>query len=369
MPKPIPPPPKQPSEEETRLAITWLRNFTVVACLLFFINAQLYQPDAFFVQYGRNSSQEWAVERIRIIEETKLRSHEQGKIIWLIGSSMMRDAFHEKQVNQDLQDRNSPYRIFKVGMNRGAPGIVAGLMSMIPFREGDKLLVNIHETHFKKEWLTFSELPSYRLMTMYSLSDFWEISEWTLADKLEQSSAIPWNFYTYHESYTKGTTRWLAALTKPKWPKKKRQSYHWTHHPMDKIKKFGRGPDSKDYFDRDGLDFSPTQFNMQGLQKIRRTLSDKIDVYWLYLPCSEIYRSEVQHEYHQEQFVTWAANQDNIIYFPQAPDDAYYDIKHANTKGRDFYHPHLLNWIQQPDFIQGTYPILQRKRTIDRRDP
>ena len=369
MPKPIPPPPQQPSEEETAKGIVWLRNAVFVGLALFFLNAQLYHSDAFFVQYGRESAQEWVVEKIKQtdVSQTKIRSHTEGKMIWLVGSSMMRDAFDETYVNAELEKQESPYRIFTLGMNRGAPGVVMGLMSQIPFQEGDILFVNVHETHFKKDWLQFSELPAYRLMTFYSLSDYWNISEWSWADKLEQSSAFPWNFYAYHESYTKGATRWLAALTKSDWPQKTDPSYHWTYNKAKKIKQYGRGNKSRDYFERDGMDFSPTQFNIEGLNNIQKKVPSYIDIYWLYLPCSEIYRAEVIHEYHEKQFLDWAQNHNNLVYFPQAPNDAYYDIKHANQIGRDFFNQHLLNWIQNPN--SGTYPLLTIKRPHDRSEP
>jgi hypothetical protein len=367
MPKPIPPPPPQPSEEETQKALIWLRNAVLVVVALFLLNAQLYTPNAFFVQYGRESSQEWIVEKIKRADISQVRSHEGGKIIWLIGSSMMRDAFDETYLNQELEEKNSPYRVFKLGMNRGAPGIVFGLMSMIPFQEGDKLLVNVHETHFKKDWLKFSKLPSYRLMTLYTLQDYWNISEWSLADKLEQSSAFPWNFYAYHESYTRGATRWLSAFTKPTWPEKEGPSYHWTYNKAKKIVKFRRGKKNRDYFDRDALDFSATQFNIQGLLHIQQTFPSSIDIHWVYIPASEIYRSEIIHQFHESQFQDWAKEQDNFVYFPQAPDEAYYDIKHANKMGRTFYSDLLLNWIEIPK--SGTYPVLTRKRTSDRIEP
>ena len=123
---------------------------------------------------------------------------------------------------------------------------------------------------------------------------------------MEQSSAYTWDFYTYHESYTRGATRWLSTTTKFKLPEKETPSYFWTYHPSKKLVKFKRGKKNKDYFDLDALDFSKSQFNVHGLQKIKGNVPNGVDVYWLYLPCSVIYRSEVQHENHQNLFIEWA---------------------------------------------------------------
>lgn len=366
MPKPIPPPPPQPTEEETKNAIVWLRNIAIFALLFFSANAQFYHPQAFFVEYGRESAQEWTTEKIRRTNFEDLRSHRDGKIIWLVGSSMLRDAFDETYLNEELSQKDSSYRVFKIGMNRGSAGVVFGLFSLLPIEKGDQVLINIHETHFKREWLDFSKLPAYRLMTFYTQTDYWNISEWSLPDKLEQSSAVPWNFYAYHESYTRGATRWLSALTKSEWPEKEGPSYHWTYFTSHAKVKYNRGSKNKDYFGRDDLDFSPQQFNIEGIHYIKNALPADVDFHLLYLPCSETYRAEVIHEFHEVQFKNWARSQENMIYFPQAPNDAYYDIKHANQLGRKLYSEQLLKWIHSP--FSGIHPKLTTVRPSDRRD-
>ena len=95
-------------------------------------------------------------------------------------------------------------------------------------------------------------------------------------------------------------------------------------------------------------------------------LPANVDFHLLYLPCSETYRAEVIHEHHETQFKFWAHLQGNVIYFAQAPNDAYYDIKHANQVGRKLYSDQLLKWIQSP--FSGTHPKLSTERPTDRRD-
>ena len=108
--------------------------------------------------------------------------------------------------------------------------------------------------HILKRMVGF-QTPSVSLHFIASL--IIGIFEWSLSDKLEQSSAVPWNFYAYHEAYTRGATRWLSSLTKSEWPEKEGPSYHWTYFKSHAKVKYNRGPKNKDYFGRDDLDFSP----------------------------------------------------------------------------------------------------------------
>ena len=78
-----------------------------------------------------------------------------GKIIWLIGSSMLRDAFDETYINEELSKHDSSYRVFKIGMNRGSAGVVYGLFAQLPIEKGDQVFINVHGKHILKEngWL------------------------------------------------------------------------------------------------------------------------------------------------------------------------------------------------------------------------
>jgi hypothetical protein len=140
MPKPIPPPPPQPSREETAHAVRHVVVYALLALMLFFGFAAMTGPDSFFVQYGRDNGSSWNLWKLRNLDMEQHRTHSGGKIIWLVGSSMLRDSFNQVKLNQALAANDSEFRAIKFGQTRGAAGLSRGIVSQLPIREGDVVL-------------------------------------------------------------------------------------------------------------------------------------------------------------------------------------------------------------------------------------
>ena len=176
MPKPIPPPPPQASAEETGIAVRHVRGFLVLALLLYLGLASLVQPDSFFVNYGRENGASWNLWKLRHLNETEERAHDGGKIVWLVGSSMLRDSFNAKTLNRVLGERESEYRVIKFGQSRGATGLARGILQNLPIREGDLVIHGMGVENLHKDWVEYSLLPDWRIMLMNSATSSLRIS-------------------------------------------------------------------------------------------------------------------------------------------------------------------------------------------------
>ena len=155
MPKVIPPPPPQPSLEETKVAVRHVRWFAVLALALFGVMASMTGPDSYFVEYGRTNAASWNLLKLRQLDESAVRSHRGGKVVWLVGSSMLRDSFDEKELNKALAERDSDYRAVKFGQARGATGLSRGILRGLPLQEGDLVLHGMGVENLRKDWVEF----------------------------------------------------------------------------------------------------------------------------------------------------------------------------------------------------------------------
>jgi hypothetical protein len=368
MPKPIPPPPPQPSQEETGAALRFLFFTLLVGALFFLAVSSAYSHDSLMVQYGRNGAQSWAVERTRTLDMEARRSHEGGQIVWLVGSSILRESFGEKELNESLESEGSKYRVIKLGMNRGASGVSAGLLRHIELQQGDLVIHSVSLENFREGWLKKVDLPTYKLMELLRPSDFWEIGEWGVQDKLEQASALPWAFYANHEAYTAGLTELWLSLTQWRRPEKSKPGYHWKYHRLMEKQRLFTGKANADYFEPSELDLSSSQFNVQGIEMFRRLCEEaKVDLRFIHIPPRQQFQAEVLHESNRYAFMRWLDGQEGITYFPQLKEEEFYDMKHPNADGRKKLSRHLIQWL--PSMQKGTSAPLGWAIPEDRRAP
>ena len=123
MPKPIPPPPPLPTLEETQVGLSFLRRVVVIGLAVFFLWTLLYQQTSILVEYGRDNSIAWTVWKAEVFDEQAYRTEKDHKMVWLVGSSILRESFDEKELNQKLEEADIPVRVAKFGMDRGAAGL------------------------------------------------------------------------------------------------------------------------------------------------------------------------------------------------------------------------------------------------------
>lgn len=362
MPKPIPPPPPQPSPEETVLAIRYLRLLTAITLGFFLLLASRYQYDAFMVDYGRDDGPSWALWRARTLDEARIRSHDGGKIVWMIGSSVLRDSFDQPLINEVLAERGSEWRVFKTGMPRGAPGMAVGLLDELPVRPGDRVLHTVSMDNFHKDWIHHVGLPTRLIAQMRSPAEIWKIEEYAFQERLEYVAGVPYNFYRHHESYMTGLRRWLSVVWFGRPPKKMRPGRHLTYRDLESARWLKRqrkqGEDSPNHMSIDDVDLSASQFNVAGLEEMRRR-TDALGATLLLIDVP--YRQELAINFNtpavRERWSEWRALQPELSFFPQLPEDHYYDLRHPNSAGRAALTRYLLDWMEETPRGRPTPPF------------
>ena len=125
------------SIEETQRAVRLVYGIMAALTVCFLGLASCYHPDAMMIEYGRDSSHPWIAHKIRNLDMTQRRSHPTGKLVWLIGSSLVRESFDEVWINNQLATQGADVRVVELGMDQGNSALAMGLMSQIDLQPGD----------------------------------------------------------------------------------------------------------------------------------------------------------------------------------------------------------------------------------------
>ena len=340
MPKPIPPPPPQASPEETVKAVRLARGLMACAILLFLGIAATYGPDSWLVERGRGNSSSWALYKVDQLDQDQARAHEGGRVAWLVGSSLVRAAFDEPELNTLLEQRNSPLRARKFAMDRGAAGHAIGLLKRLPVREGDVVVHALSPEHFRPDWLEFTSFPAWRLRMVLEPRELWAIQEWSVQDKLEASMMFPADFWTYHEDTMKGYERtFLSLVRRGKLPQPRRNSIHLTHATVDRAQgytgEFPEGPEHPRFQDAEAFQPVPGQINHDGLLEMRAWCEERgARLILVRIPPSPPLREQLQTPELQQAWDLWAQEQ-GVHDLGQLPEEAFMDEVHPNGQGRE----------------------------------
>ena len=91
---------------------------------------------------------------------------------------------------------------------------------------------------------------------------------------------------------------------------------------------------------------------------MKRLGADKgVDLVAIFLPTRQQYMAEMVHPKARARFLEYMEHFDHQqAFFPQLPEDAYYDLIHPNKAGRDIQSQYLLDWLQNP--VEGVMPEL-----------
>ncbi len=352
MPKPVPPPPPQPSIEETREAIRVVRKVMLAAVVVFGAVAATYSNRSFFMDYGRTSASAWALDDVAHLDEAAARAHPGGKVVWIVGASVTRDAFDADWINNRLVDLDSPWRVRTFGFSRGAPGVSAGVAAQLPLRAGDLLVTTVSVSNFREDWVPWSGLASDVLMQTVPPGDMWRIPSASLSDKLEQASAVPPAFWGFLDETMRGITAWtFRALWRLKAPKKtgprwmtRQRDFAVKHSHLAVTRRDPQGDHS--WLGADSLDFSDTQFNMQGLARYRALAeANGVELALFDIPPRQEYMLLFVHPDARQGWDLWRASRPDVVYFPQLPEDHYYDWAHVHGLGRAVWSQHLVRWL------------------------
>ncbi len=230
--------------------------------------------------------------------------------------------------------------------------MTAGLLRHLPIRPGDRVMHSLSPDNFRKDWLHAVGLPEERVMLMHSRAEAWQLSDWSVQEKLENTLVFPLDFVLYHEEYMQGLTKWLEAVWWLKKPKKAKPGYHASFRKIEKeewVEMLQENPDhSRNFLTEDDLDYTPTQFNIRGLERIRaHCTAQGAELVLLDLPHRPEYYSLMLAPAVQITWRDWGAQQPELVAFSPMPSDHFYDFKHPNYRGREVRSAELADWIVQ----------------------
>lgn len=336
---------------ETVEAVRFVRLLSLLFVGVFFLIASRYRYDAMMVDYGRDDGQSWILWKARELDEAAVRAHPGGKVSWLIGNSVMRDAFNENRLNDMLEAQGSAWRVSKFAAPRGAPGLSAGMLDELPIRAGDRLVVPVALDNFYRDWLHRVELPEDRLARMLSPSEIVSIDEWSWQERLEYAVGVPYNFYRHQEPYMAGQSRWFTALWWMKAPKKEKPGSHLRFRTTQEVswveRKREDGWSDRDPITPEMLSWAPGQFNVDGLQTLRRFAAENdVELKLVEIPYRQEYQTLLVTADARAEWDAWRAAQPELSYFPQLDEDSYYDLRHANRAGRQVLTDYMAQWLE-----------------------
>jgi hypothetical protein len=372
MPKPVPPPPPQPSAEQTVAAVRLVFGLTVIAIALFLSWGSVYGNDYWPVDYGRENGTSWNIKKARTLDRDALRAHGGGKIAWLVGSSILRESFSQKRINATLEEAGSEWRVAKFGQTRGASGMSAGMLRHLPMRAGDRVIHGVAVENFRRGWVSFTEMPDWRLMLLLDSDEIWSIPDWTVSKKLEATVAVPADFYRYHDETMAGWIRWFHLPIRGI-PRARKKSFHIGARQFTRLKGFGKvrelGMDSRYGIRMKDYDESETQFNMQGLQRMRdHCAAAGVDLTLIHIPQRKEYVETFIGPAVRRRWRRWMRQHD-VQRFPQPEEDDYYDMKHPNYRGRAMLSDYMIDWLADPSTRPPTgwrKAYLEQRQTEER---
>ena len=371
MPKPVPPPPPQPSADETRRAVRLSRALAVVALLFFGLLTTMVRSDSFFVEYGRKNGASWNLKALAELDEEAARAHEGGRVLWLVGSSMLRDSFDVKSINEDLATSESPYRAVKFGQTRGAASLSRGILSRLPLREGDLVLHGMCIVNLRKDWLNYIGLPDWRVLMMMEDHQVWAIEDWSVQQKIEALVARPQSFYMYQEESMAGMARWAEGFVhKQRAPKLSKGLNHlrWRK-PRKRDKKRTEDIEEESiehrFMDLADLDLSDAHVNMAGLADFRRITAEAgVELAIVEHPGRPRFKELFTSQDALDAWDEWWDAQEDTVRFPQPSDEGFYDMTHPGPKGRALLSAYLVEWVSHRSRTPPEDWVKNRKRSV-----
>jgi len=332
--------------------VTYLR-WTVLVGVLFFAawSGLAYGPDSAVSKWGRKSSQSWMVRKAEALDEAQLRSHPSGRVVWLVGSSILRESLDIAAINASLESLASPFRVAQFSQGRGAAGLASGMVRRLPIRRDDVLVHNIAVQNHRTDWLDWTGLPAERMSRVLSPGDLWETREWSLPERLEQAVAVPWNFWRWHSETMDGLIRWGQHLVVGRVPRPRSAGVYYRYYRWERASVFKDGPPEweveRNLLTADVVDLSDRQFNMQGMASLR-AISEQYGtpLVLLDIPPSAFAQWRLESEAVRDMWDAWTAAQPELVIAPQLAERDYYDRRHPNFRGREKLSAWLVEWIE-----------------------
>jgi len=355
----IPEPPRTEAEvveavTENARAVRLQAVLVVAAALLYVLFTSPYDLDDSFTLYGRDNDVTGLFERIDheyVDDAERLRAH---PIIWIVGASIVKQAFDEEVLNQALANADSPWRVRKHGFARGAPLLAAGMVDQLPIKPGDLVVGAAWFSNFRGDWLRDNDSAEALIPFLLSCSEILALQDILPQERLELCMSHPQTFFLIRDEWNRGMRRRWNEVALGYDPPEVQQvpALNRGTHPKRFTREGGfrgGGPQVEE-----PMVFTEDQVNVIGLRRMReRALAAGAAFAVLELPVHSACEAERMIPEAVAQWAAWSGPP-GIPFTPVPgtwPDELFFDYQHFNRAGRDVF----LQWLL-PTLVQDQLP-------------
>lgn len=218
--------PEQPvTADETLRALRLLRAVLAVALATYaFVAFFVITPHRTLTAWGRSEVNNELIARggrrmhfatFRAWHEDRTERWGDRPVLWILGSSITREAIDADLLRQELRARKQDWGVEKLAFERGAPIFSWGMLDGMDIRPGDRVLTSVHYDNFRRDWLAYhGGFPSY-MNHLLRPRHLFRIAELPWADRLEYSlaSTPPMGFHQSREPFRDGLEAWIRYQT------------------------------------------------------------------------------------------------------------------------------------------------------------
>ena len=340
-------PDKEAMDAESRAAVRLLFRVIVVAVVVWSLLGWLVvTPDSVITRWGRSQLDDAIVARGArrlYAAEYAARSLDRDAVygdrpvVWIVGSSITREAFGKERLRELLRDRGSELAVEKYAIDRGAPFFTWAMVDRIDLRPGDIVVTSIAMDNFRKDWLRVHKGLHPYLNYLPEPRHLLGVREMPVAERLDYAlaAAPPHRAQRDLPAFRNGLQAWLAhvafggpapRITEPMDTTGKaiipgfREQRRWETLTL--------GPDD--------MGLAEGQVNHDALLALHREVEAAGATLWtLYLPPSPEYAPRFLEAPMTEGFhAYWGDRVAPYRVMPGLPQDHYTDYRHLNRDGR-----------------------------------
>ncbi|MFT7520837.1 MAG: hypothetical protein ACI9MC_002988 [Kiritimatiellia bacterium] len=317
---------------ESRRAVRLVALCALVALVLYGLLGLVTTDDAYLVRLGRYKEVEFIAADVRSFDRS---AYGDRPIVWILGSSITRDAYDVEQVERRLHAAGSDVAVVKFAYNRGASLFTRALVRQLPVRAGDTVVTSITYDNFRSDWLTNSDFTKYG-QTLLNPSELMEQEELAYATRLEWSLAAtpPSHFHQNRDELGWGLLKSVSNLTGWKSQKIKKNVKYQPYTRTNGVSR--RDAKSGWALPNDQMLLTAGQSNYDALWHLRDDLrAANVPFLVLSIPHNPWYYQDYIDEPTVERFHDHfdASDLDYVRLMPRSR-QAFYDYKHPNTKAR-----------------------------------
>jgi hypothetical protein len=209
---------------ETRRAIRWVAGCAAAAVAIYATVSVLVTPDSRWTRLGQVKELDFVLRDLRKVEPVSTPT------VWILGSSITREAFDAGEVERQLRAAGLPDRVHKVTFNRGAPVFSRAILHDLPVQPGDHVVTSVAEDNFVHGWLVETADFATYVEAVLDPGEILALADVPFARRLEWllASAPPQDFHRYRTAFRRGLVREGTALVrgrKPPSPKRNVEFY------------------------------------------------------------------------------------------------------------------------------------------------